>query len=120
MLLVSAPEHLPQLLEPLPDGVVLTSDADPLEATDVVLLFVTDAADLRSRFRAASATMQPDGGLWVAYPKRSSGVPTDVTFPVVQRIGLDAGLVDNKSCAIDATWSAVRFVVRLADRHSRR
>ncbi|MDP9225578.1 MAG: hypothetical protein M3P18_17390, partial [Actinomycetota bacterium] len=55
-------------------------------------------------------------GFWVAYPKRSSTIETDLTFDIVQRIGLDAGLVDNKSCAIDDEWSGVRFVVRLGDR----
>jgi hypothetical protein len=54
--------------------------------------------------------------LWVAYPKKSSKVPTDLTFENVQRTGLDAGLVDNKSCAIDDTWTALRFVYRLKDR----
>ena len=55
-------------------------------------------------------------GLWVAWPKKTSGVATDLVFEVVQRIGLDAELVDNKVCAIDETWSGLRFVHRVADR----
>jgi hypothetical protein len=58
----------------------------------------------------------PDGGLWVAWPKKTSCVATDLTFDPVQEVGLDAGLVDNKVCAIDDTWSGLRFVVRLVDR----
>lgn len=57
-----------------------------------------------------------DGGLWLAWPKKSSGVATDLGFDVVQRVGLDTGMVDNKVAAIDATWSSLRFVIRLADR----
>ena len=60
--------------------------------------------------------LEPDGGLWIAWPKKTSGVATDLVFEAVQRIGLDAGLVDNKVCAIDDTWSGLRFVHRLADR----
>jgi hypothetical protein len=60
--------------------------------------------------------MVGNGGLWVAWPKRASGVVTDLDENVVRDLGLAAGLVDNKVCAIDATWSALRFVVRLRDR----
>ena len=56
------------------------------------------------------------GGLWIAWPKRASGVETDLGERAIRELGLDAGLVDNKVCAIDATWSALRFVYRLADR----
>jgi hypothetical protein len=58
----------------------------------------------------------PADGLWIAYPKRSSKLETDLSFADVQRLGLDAGLVDNKSIAIDDDWSAVRFVYRRRDR----
>jgi hypothetical protein len=79
-------------------------------------LFVTKLRDLQRRLPRAADKLDPAGGLWVAYPKRSSRIPTDLTFASVQSSGLDAGLVDNKSCAIDATWSGVRFVYRLVDR----
>jgi len=58
--------------------------------------------------------------IWIAWPKKSSGVATDLTFERVQRIGLDAGLVDVKICAIDDTWSGLKFVYRLKDRASRK
>jgi hypothetical protein len=60
--------------------------------------------------------MRPDSGLWVAWPKKSSGVLTDLDFDFVQHHGLATGLVDNKVCAVDETWSGLRFVVRVADR----
>jgi hypothetical protein len=77
---------------------------------------VTKLSDLERRLPTAADKLDPAGGLWVAYPKRSSGIPTDLTFASVQGAGLDAGLVDNKSCAIDEAWSGVRFVYRLRDR----
>jgi hypothetical protein len=77
---------------------------------------VTRLRDLERRLGTAADKLDPAGGLWVAYPKRSSGIPTDLTFAAVQSAGLDARLVDNKSCAIDTQWSGVRFVYRLADR----
>ena len=83
---------------------------------DVAILFTKRLAELERRFGDVAAELAPAGGLWVAYPKRSSPVTSDLRFEEVQRIGLRAGLVDNKSCAIDDTWTAVRFVRRLADR----
>jgi hypothetical protein len=64
------------------------------------------------------ATLTPAGGLWVSWPKKASAIRSDLTFEAVQRIGLDAGLVDNKSCSIDGDWQALRFVFRLNDRPS--
>ncbi|MDQ1631297.1 MAG: hypothetical protein QOC80_1269, partial [Frankiaceae bacterium] len=83
---------------------------------DVVLAFAPDRRALEARFVSSSRLLTTAGGLWVAWPKRSSGVPTDLDENVVRDAGLAAGLVDNKVCAIDATWSGLRFVVRLRDR----
>ena len=82
----------------------------------VVVFFTTSRADLERRFAQLRDTLDPADGLWIAYPKKASAVESDVSFETVQRIGLDAGLVDNKSCAIDERWQAVRFVRRLKDR----
>jgi hypothetical protein len=82
----------------------------------VVLFFVTRRAELARRFPSFLRALETDGGLWVAWPKKTSGVATDLVFDAVQEVGLDAGLVDNKVCAIDATWSGLRFVRRLSDR----
>ena len=87
---------------------------------DVVVLFATSAADLRRRFPAAKRALATDGGLCVAWPKKASGVATDLSFEVVQPLGLDAGLVDNKVCAIDDLWSGLRFVYRVEDRPRQR
>ncbi|HEY2935295.1 MAG TPA: hypothetical protein VGJ25_01765 [Gaiellaceae bacterium] len=85
---------------------------------EVVVLFTTSRAELERRFEALKATLAPTDGLWVAWPKRRSRLETDLTFEAVQGVGLAAGLVDNKSCAIDADWQALRFVYRLADRQT--
>ena len=83
---------------------------------DVAVLFATRQGELTRAFTPLARRLAPAGGLWAAWPKKASGVETDLTFDAVQRTGLDAGLVDNKSCAIDDTWQAVRFVIRLSDR----
>ena len=83
---------------------------------DVAVLFATRQGELTRAFAPLARRLAPDGGLWIAWPKKSSGMATDLTFDSVQRTGLDAGLVDNKSCAIDDTWQALRFVIRLRDR----
>ena len=83
---------------------------------DVVVLFATSHAELARRLPAAKEALVDNGGLWVAWPKKASKVPTDLSFEVVQPLGLDAGLVDNKVCAIDEVWSGLRFVYRVKDR----
>ncbi len=112
--LVRAPVGFEAALQPLPPDVVVQRQARaPL---DVVVLFVTRRAELTRRFPALVRALRPEGGLWVAWPKRASCVVTDLQFGPVQQLGLDAGLVDNKVCAIDDVWSALRFVRRVADR----
>jgi hypothetical protein len=84
--------------------------------TEVLVLFTTSRAELERRFAALKQTLAPADGLWVAWPKKAAKIETDLDFDAVQRIGLDAGLVDNKSAAIDEAWQAVRFVYRIEDR----
>jgi hypothetical protein len=79
---------------------------------DVVVFFVTRLAALERGFSTLARTLDPAGGLWVAWPKRSSGVETDLDENAVRKVGLPKELVDNKVCAIDETWSGLRFVVR--------
>ena len=83
---------------------------------EVLVLFTTRRSALERRFRALKRTLAPADGLWVAWPKKASRLETDLDFGTVQQIGLDAGLVDNKSAAIDEDWQAVRFVYRRQDR----
>jgi hypothetical protein len=83
---------------------------------DVVVLFATRQGELIRHFPVLARRLEPGGGLWVAWPKKAANVETDLSFEDVQKIGLHAGLVDNKSCSIDGTWQALRFVYRLAER----
>ena len=82
----------------------------------VVVFFTTERSELERRFDALRDTLAPADGLWVAWPKKASQLTTDLDFESVQGIGLAAGLVDNKSCAIDGDWQALRFVRRREDR----
>jgi hypothetical protein len=85
---------------------------------EVVVFFTARRAELEGRFGALKKTLAPVDGLWIAWPKKASKLETDLDFAAVQEIGLAAGLVDNKSAAIDEEWQAVRFVYRKADRPS--
>jgi hypothetical protein len=115
VLLVAPPEGF--ALDPLPGGVDIARTAR--RGLDVVLLFTTTLADLERRFPKLTDALEPDGRLWVAWPKKASGVPTDLTFDVVQRTGLDAGLVDNKSASITDAFQGLQFVIRVRDRKAR-
>jgi hypothetical protein len=101
-------------LPPLPAGATVSARAT--KGADVIVLFTTSPADLKRRFGALATKLGPAGGLWVAWPKKASPIRRDLTFEIIQEIGLDAGLVDNKSCAIDEDWQALRFVYRVKDR----
>jgi hypothetical protein len=96
--------------------VELTRKLGAKPGADVRLYFTTRADELERRFAGLKRTLAPADGLWIAWPKKASKLETDLDFAAVQRIGLEAGLVDNKSAAIDDDWQAVRFVFRKADR----
>jgi hypothetical protein len=98
----------------LPDGVGVVRRAGG--EADVIVSFHTSRAELERRLPALRAMMEPAAGLWIAWPKRASKVPTDMTEDVVREIALPTGLVDNKVCAIDETWSGLRLVIRLSAR----
>jgi hypothetical protein len=106
----AAPPELPELLGEMPDGLrLLKRPAAPL---DLVLAFVTRRSELQRRLEALQPRLAPAGMLWVCWPKRASGVPTDITEDVVRELALPRGLVDTKVAAIDATWSGLRLVIR--------
>jgi hypothetical protein len=105
------------VIAPLPDGVTVKRRARG--GADVVVAFFTDRAAFERRVGSLSKMIFPDGGLWVAWPKRSSGVATTMDEDVVREVGLPLGLVDNKVCAIDDTWSGLRLVWRRERRVSR-
>jgi hypothetical protein len=111
---VNAPKGFREYLGALPEDVeIVTRLTKPL---DLVLLFVTAERMLHRDFAKLSAKLASNGMIWIAWPKKSSGVATDLSEERVRRIGLDAGLVDVKICAIDDTWSGLKFVIRLRDR----
>jgi hypothetical protein len=105
-------------LQRAPEGFAETIGVSPRTRgkLDVVVLFAIRKGELIRHFPVLARRLEPDGGLWVAWPKKAAKVQTDLSFETVQKVGLDAGLVDNKSCSVDETWQALRFVYRLADR----
>jgi hypothetical protein len=110
----SAPDGFRELLGELPEDVAVKSRASgPL---DVIVFFTKSRAALERRLPALRRAMDPAAGLWIAWPKRASGVETDMTEDVARELGLANRLVDNKVAAIDETWSGLRLVIRLADR----
>jgi hypothetical protein len=115
--LVNAPPGFGSALGALPDGAELVLPSR--RGLDVVLLFARSRAELVRRFETLAGRIRPDGSLWVAWPKKASGVETDLAEPYVRQHGLDVGLVDVKVCAVDETWSGLRFVYRLKDRPRR-
>ena len=117
VVLVGAPGGFEGLLEeqaPLPPEVDFLARAT--KGIDVVVLFTTERRMLERRFAALASSLVPNGRLWVAWPKQASKVETDLSFNVVQRHGLDAGLVDNKTASITDVFQGCQFVVRLKDR----
>jgi hypothetical protein len=101
-----APQDFERTLGTLPEGARLAHGTRG--ARGLTLCFVTSRRELERKLKAAVAVLG-DGGLWIAWPKKSSGVATDVTEDVVREVGLREGIVDIKVCAIDATWSGLRF-----------
>jgi hypothetical protein len=98
--------------------VALTTKLGAKPGTHVTVLFTTSVAELRRRFPELKRTLDKADALWVAWPKKASKLDTDLDFDAVQQTGLAHGLVDNKSCSIDESWQALRFVYRLVDRPS--
>ena len=113
-LFVNQPPTLRQDLGKLPDGVQLVKPA--AAGLDYAHLFVKSRAELEKHFAGLASRLQPAGMLWISWPKRASGVATDLNENIVRDVGLAAGLVDVKVCAVDDTWSGLKFVIRLKDR----
>ena len=97
-------------------GTPLSQKLGAKPGAGVVVYFTTSRDELQRRFEALKALLGPADGLWIAWPKKAARIETDLTFEIVQKIGLAAGLVDNKSAAIDDRYQGVRFVYRLRDR----
>jgi hypothetical protein len=107
----------PGVIRELPPDVTVKTRAGG--SADVVVCFVKSAAKLEQKIAALGKMIFPSGSLWVAWPKRASGVATDVSDHVVREIALPVGLVDNKVCAIDDTWTGLRLVWRVENRVSK-
>ena len=112
--LVGAPDGFRGELEGLPDGVsFVTSVQGPL---DFILFFARTRLELTRNFSRLAAKLTPSGMLWISWPKKASGVATDLSDGIVRQTGLDAGLVDVKVCAVNEIWSGLKFVIRVKDR----
>ena len=109
---IGAPQHVADLLANVPDVASLHTDLADEARYDVIVAFVVDRAELEAELPRLRARMAPACGLWIAWPKRASKVPTDMDDEVVRDVALPTGLVDNKVCAIDDTWSGLRLVIR--------
>ncbi|CAN5264110.1 hypothetical protein BH18ACT4_BH18ACT4_01230 [soil metagenome] len=108
--LLGAPDGLNDALGELPEGVTVRTQARG--RADVVVAFHTERGELQRRVPALLRLLDVDGGLWVAWPKKASRVPTDISEDTVREVFCPRGLVDNKVCAIDEVWSALRMVWR--------
>ena len=109
---VSEPKGFDALLGELPEGSRFAASG----SLDFAMLFAKARSDLVKGFARLRDRLEPNGMLWVAWPKKTSGVETDLTEGAVRTFGLESGLVDVKVCAIDDTWSGLKFVRRLKDR----
>ena len=110
---VNAPLGFSQELELPPDVNISSRSQKPI---DFALVFVKSEQELKQTFPIYADRLKPAGMLWVAWPKKASGVVTDLSFNNVQAVGLASGLVDTKICAVNEIWSGLKFVRRLTDR----
>jgi hypothetical protein len=113
-LTVNPPENYRELLAGMPAGIEIATAADPPQG--FVHLFVTSLAALKKQLPRLKKALAADGVIWVSWPKKASGVKTDVTEDRIREVALPLGLVDVKVCAVDATWSGLKLVIRVANR----
>lgn len=114
VLLVNAPAGFD--LGTLPTGAVLVKRLAGTALLDVIVVFVKQREDLVAQLAACRPRLHQNGGLWIAWPKKASKVPTDIVEDTIREVALPTGLVDNKVCAIDDTWSGLRLVIRRENR----
>ncbi|MEC4725321.1 DUF3052 domain-containing protein [Shewanella sp. D64] len=112
--LYNAPDHYQQILGMLPPGVMFLPEA--CWGEDLVHIFITSAAELTEQLTLHLALIKQDGTIWVSWPKKSARIPSEVNDHLVRSIALPMGLVDNKICAIDDVWTAIKLVIRLENR----
>jgi hypothetical protein len=114
-LIIGEPKEYFDWINPLPDG---TTFLKKIPTTDVgfVHLFVKDFKTFAKLYKDSKKVLKKDGMMWISWPKRSSGIATDLDENIIRDHGLKNGLVDVKVCAVDETWSGLKFMFRLADR----
>ena len=112
----NAPGRYQQLLGTLPDDVVISTRLR--RPVDLVHIFSIARAHLLAELRTAMKEIEQDGAIWVSWPKKVSGVATDLTEDVIREVALPMGLVDVKVCAVDETWSGLKLVIRKANRRN--
>jgi len=112
--LSDAPKNYLDLVAPLPEGVRVVRKIDG--ETDIVHIFSTERARLKSALRDSLGKLRQDGSIWVSWPKKSSKVPTDITEDTIREVALPMGLVDIKVCAVDEVWSGLKLVLRKKNR----
>ena len=109
-----APENYPKLVEPLPEGVTIVPRL--ADKVDIVHIFGSEAKELAKKLKQFKKSIVENGMIWVSWPKKSAGVPTDVTEDVIRELALPLGLVDVKVCAVDEVWSGLKLVIRKENR----
>lgn len=115
---VNAPKGFKKELGSQPADVKISVGHLP-KPLDLIILFTDSSLTLKIEFPILAEKLSANGMLWIAWPKKSSGVPTDLSFDIVQQTGLQTGLVDVKICAVNEIWSGLKFVYRLKDRKKR-
>ena len=118
LIVLGAPRSYRSLLGALPPGTAIQSRLSA--NSPFIHCFVRERKELAAGFASLAGGLSDDGMLWISWPKKASGVETDLTENVVREIGLSHGLVDVKVCAVDDVWSGLKFVRRVADRRARR
>ena len=112
--LIGSPKGFRSELEGLPKKVEFVTSVE--KSLDLIVFFTISRSDLLGNFSRLAQQLAPAGMLWIAWPKKASGVPSDLSDGIVRQIGLDAGLVDTKVCAVNDVWSGLKFVIRVKDR----
>jgi len=113
---LNAPRGFFDTLGKVPAGATVQTRLAGKAPFDVILVFTTKIAELVTALKDSRPRMEPAAGLWIAWPKKASGMASEITEDVIREIALPTGLVDNKVCAIDETWSGLRLVIRRENR----
>jgi len=114
--LAAAPSAFKKTLGALPSGAKASDAARAAGPFDVLVAFFTERKKLAAELERLAGRIEPSGALWIAWPKKASGVKSDISEDTVRELGLPLGLVDNKVCAVDEVWSGLRLVWRLSER----